>query len=882
MNNNAWFKKEIPLQTVIGFGGGATGFGAHSSSAISSKYVDEVFSTYVYTGNESARSFDNGINLSAKGGLVWIKNRSAEANHAVFDTVRGATKEVQFDYNVAETTIATSLTAFNNNGFSIGADTGNRYNQAATNYSSWSFRKAKGFCDIVTFTGNGSVRTISHGLGSIPGLILIKDLSAQNSWFTYHRDLGPSGYVMFNHSNAVSTTQSWFMNDTAPTATEFTVGTGGNVNQSGNEFIVYLFAGGERDAATARSVEFVAADPDYLVTNSSSDYTFGTGDYTVEAWIKPGDHSSSGGMIVDWRNDADQFYDDAGIYIYQDTVRLWEGGDRITSSPIPQGSWSHVALVRNSGTETLYVNGISQGTYSSSYNFDEDKIYIATNGANPGGGNNYNGKISNVRVVKGTAVYTSSFVPSTDPLTSITNTVLLCCNNSSVTGTTTGTVTSSGSPTASTDSPFDDSEGFKFGADEDKGIIKTGSYTGNGSSTGPVIHLGWEPQWLIIKNTSSSGSGWMMYDAMRGWFNEAEDDRYIMANEANAETTFDLGHPTATGFEITTSNSSFNASGDTYIYWTIRRPDGYVAKPVSAGTGAFAMDTGNGSASIPTFDSGFPVDFALLKRPAATSNFLAQSRLSGDNYLLTNSTQAETAHTAFISWDNNVGWAKSWDNLRFSWMWKRGQGFDTVAYAGNGTAGREIPHNLSQTPEMIWVKNRSLTQEWVCYHKGLNGGTTPWEYYIYLSGTGQQVDDTQFWNDTAPTSTHVTTGGSTENNHSGSDHLMMLFASANDEEGNPISKVGYYDGQNSELTITTGFQPRFVILKRVNYAYAVDWHVLDTLRGWGAGNDEYLALQSSQAQASHDFGAPTSTGFTLTSAPEYNGAGGQYIYYAHA
>ena len=140
MNNNAWFKKEIPLQTVIGFGGGATGFGAHSSAA-SKPYVDDVFSQYLYKGNESSRSFDNGIDLSGKGGLVWIKNRSAEANHAVFDTVRGATKELQFDYSAAETTQSTSLTAFNDNGFSIGADSGNRYNQNSTDYSSWSFRK---------------------------------------------------------------------------------------------------------------------------------------------------------------------------------------------------------------------------------------------------------------------------------------------------------------------------------------------------------------------------------------------------------------------------------------------------------------------------------------------------------------------------------------------------------------------------------------------------------------------------------------------------------------------------------------------------------------------------------------------------------------------
>ena len=74
-----------------------------------------------------------------------------------------------------------------------------------------------------------------------------------------------------------------------------------------------------------------------------------------------------------------------------------------------------------------------------------------------------------------------------------------------------------------------------------------------------------------------------------------------------------------------------------------------------------------------------------------------------------------------------------------------------------------------------------------------------------------------------------------------------------------------------------------MILKRVSATS--DWHVLDSLRGWTVGNtgdDNYLALNSSQAEAPHNIGAPTTTGFTLTVGNEYNGSGGKYIYYAHA
>ena len=107
----------------------------------------------------------------------------------------------------------------------------------------------------------------------------------------------------------------------------------------------------------------------------------------------------------------------------------------------------------------------------------------------------------------------------------------------------------------------------------------------------------------------------------------------------------------------------------------------------------------------------------------------------------------------------------------------------------------------------------------------------------------------------------------------------MLFASISG-----ISKVGYYDGSNSAQTITTGFQPRFVIIRQTNEA---NWVVLDTTRGWGSGDDELLKLNSDAAQDdSYDLGVPTSTGFTVSASSENlgltNESGFNYIYYAHA
>ena len=119
-------------------------------------YVDDVFSTYLYTGNNTARSINTGVDMT-EGGLVWIKCRNNARANTLFDTARGVNKYLLSDHNHAEnTTHSDLLTAFNNNGFSLGADA-NSDNVNRNNYTqaSWTFRKAPGFFDVVTWTGNG-------------------------------------------------------------------------------------------------------------------------------------------------------------------------------------------------------------------------------------------------------------------------------------------------------------------------------------------------------------------------------------------------------------------------------------------------------------------------------------------------------------------------------------------------------------------------------------------------------------------------------------------------------------------------------------------------------------------------------------------------------
>ena len=178
---------------------------------------------------------------------------------------------------------------------------------------------------------------------------------------------------------------------------------------------------------------------------------------------------------------------------------------------------------------------------------------------------------------------------------------------------------------------------------------------------------------------------------------------------------------------------------------------------------------------------------------------------------------------------------------------------------------------------MIWLKSRTSADQWVVGHKGLNGGTNPWHYWLKLQSTDAESNSINNWNDQAPTSTHFIIDDDNRVNKDGDGFIAMLFASVDG-----ISKVGSYSGSDDEQTITTGFQPRFVLIK--GRGASTNWLVLDTTRGWASGNDSYLYLNSNAAQGTdHNFGAPTSNGFTVTGTSQHSGgSGNDFIYYAHA
>ena len=894
-------KKQSPILGLTGMGGGV-GSNLGGSLAEESKYIDEVFSTYVYDGNNGAQSgLGPGVDLT-KGGLAWVKRRNNAESHYLFDSERvigGVYQSLATNTTNTQDPRAWNI-AFNNNGLAFNDNDGG-INASGSTYVNWQFRKAKGFFDVVTYTGNGTIgRTISHDLGSVPGCIMVKQTSTAANWTVYHRDLGNTKALYFTDSDAYTDNAWW--NSTDPTDSVFTLGNSDNTNKNGENYVAYVFAGGASTAATARSVDFDGGEGLDLAATGGAN--IGAQTFCVECWVylddAPGSGSPSYARIFQLDGPTgNSAGENLQITIEPSSCTLYvQSGSSslIGGTQSLKGGWHHIAVVRESNNLiTSYIDGMLDGSASSNVNFDPNSSnprirlgYYDSVGSSNGV---FNGKISNFRLTIGEPVYTSTFTPSKEPLTtssqvtSSSNVKLLCCNNSTVTGSTVtpSTISTTGSPTAVSFVPFDDLEGYKYGENTDKGIIKCGSYKGQ-SSHDFEVNLGWEPQWIMIKCTSQGSTNWSIFDSMRGIVTGGNEN-YLYPNLQSSEYTAERISATATGFIVDASAGVLiNQNDADYVFTAIRRPDGYVGKPAEAGTDVFAMDNGASSSVIPNFDSGFPVDFAMDKS-ISSSNWDQCARLIQGSYLQTNNNNAEGTLASLGAFDSNVGWQRAgYDSSWYSWMWKRGQGCDVVAFQGVATdPGPDYAHSLGQVPELKILKRRNGGSDWMTtgtvVSQAAAGNNNSKDYFMKFNTSDAASNNANYWTGGNDTSTHFTVRhGNSNMGGANNPFLCLLFASVTG-----ISKVGYYTGNGTvghEIT-GFGFQPRFIIIKSTSTIS--DWIVFDTLRGWGSGNDKLLKINQNQAQIDYEYGAPTSDGFTIAiTGTAMNGNGEKYIYYAHA
>jgi len=201
-----------------------------------SRYMDVL----AYTGTGASNSISS---LGFSPDLVWIKNRGGATSHAIYDTTRGVQKQLSSDTTGDEATSSTGLTAFGSNGFTLGTST--LVNTSGTQYVAWGWDESvQAGLDIVSYTGNGANRTISHNLGVAPKMLIVKartTAGADQGWPVWHTSIANTTYLQLNSTSATATGADYW-NSTSPTSSVFSVGANAAVNTNADTYIAYCFA----------------------------------------------------------------------------------------------------------------------------------------------------------------------------------------------------------------------------------------------------------------------------------------------------------------------------------------------------------------------------------------------------------------------------------------------------------------------------------------------------------------------------------------------------------------------------------------------------------------------------------------------------------------
>ena len=608
-------------------------------------YIEDVFSTYLYTGTGNgttgSQTITNGINLSANGGMVWIKARNAATDHDLFDTSRGVYKYlISNNTDAQHTANTTNLTAFNTNGFSLGPDSTGNVNSndngagAACTYASWTFRKQAKFFDVVTWTGDGtSSRTISHNLGSTPGFLIVKRTDSTSNWPTLHIAgySGSWGQQNLNTTNAfVAPSATYFGDGTsfiAPTSTSFTAAI--NINASSGTYVAYLFA--------SNAGGFGNAGTDNVITCGSFT-TDGSGNATVNLgyepqWVMIKPSSTTGSWFI------------------SDVMRGMPNKADSTNTLSPNTSAAESA-------NNLYFYPTSTGFQINGTALSATFIYIAIRRGpmkTPTTGTSVFSPISssaatdtaqttNFRVdmqwVRSRSSADTFYVIdrlrgiSTTPTTASSRTLDTTDASSEY-----GTDTSNGWNNTGFSIPTQQGgastiyESFQRAP----GFFDEVCYTGTGSATTITHNLGVAPEMMIVKCRSNGSLNWSVYNKIFGasyWFIMNLDLQALSAGASFWNST----DPTSTVFSVG-GNGNTSGSGFTYVAYLFA---------TLAGVSKVGSYTGTGGTQ--TINCGFGAGGArwlMVKRTDSTGNWYVFDSargftISSSPYLLANSTAAET------------------------------------------------------------------------------------------------------------------------------------------------------------------------------------------------------------------------------------------------
>jgi len=577
-------------------------------------YVEDVFSTYLYTGTGAAQTITNNIDLSGKGGLVWVKKRNGVESHYLYDTIQGVNKGLSSNNANAAADYGV-VSSFNSNGY-----TDNYLWSPSETVASWTFRKQPKFFDVVTWSGNDTAgRTISHSLGSVPGMIIVKATSRTAGWIVYHRSTGATQFLNLNTTAAAGTTNIYW-NDTAPTSTVFTLGNSAGVNGSGETYIAYVFAHDAGGFGTTGTDNVISCGS--FVTGSTGVETITLGYEPQYVMFKRAD-STGDWVILDIMRGFPNGGVDAYLYANSSAAETTAGYGHPTATGfvIDAGFGSGQTYIYMAIRRPMKVPTDATTVFKPTNQYDNLIItnfvvdaFIENNKAGT-----YNNSNVGARLTNDSSLTTSNNQP--ENAATFSSTVFQ--SNISYSPNYLGVGTNS----------------VEYAFARRPGFFDVVCYTGTGTTTTQAHNLGVIPELIIVKRRNSArrvATDWTVYVSSLG--NSSNLFLNTTQTVFNSITYWNSTTPTSTVFSLGT-DAIVNDTGGIFIAYL------FATCPGVSKVGSY---TGNGSTQAISCGFTGGARFVLIKRTDATGDWYVYDTARGmttltDPYLLLNSTAGETA-----------------------------------------------------------------------------------------------------------------------------------------------------------------------------------------------------------------------------------------------
>ena len=853
-----------------------------------------------YNGSATNVTYEYGLGFTPD--FVWIKDRTdGTYRHQIYDSTRGATKKLLIITN-AESTDTTGLTSFDTGGFTVGTNVG--LNTNGNDYVAWAWKANGGTTSsntdgtvtstvqantqagfsIIKYVGNGVInQSIGHGLNSTPELYITKNLDTSGTgWFTKTTVVdGSLDELALNTSDAASNVT----NTNLPTSSVIYQYNNTNLGANGQNYIVYAFHSVENfskigsytgNGSTNGPIVETGFEPAFVMlkrTNGANSWAIidnkrsTTNPRNKELYANLSDADNtftaldflSNGFQL--KNTANGYNASGSTYIY-----MAFAADPDTEAP---------TVAKSFDIQTYDMTGGSD--YDLSFAFKPQFVVTKTRdeAAHWSWGDIIRGNNSNLSSNNYDAVSTTNQWRVKDwyaGATSVTIAQHASINTSNV----------------SYAFKADDNEPTIFGGPA-KAVYKfednaNDVTTNNNGTATNVTYTTGKFNKAVVFNGTNSDIALTRVDDLGGhcsfsvWFNKGVvtgNQQTFLKDNNNNENKIEFGSGTGSEADRILIRVYTSGGRRTVIYYPptdLRDSDWHHAvftlnqtaneikiyvdgELVKTDTSSPSLTRGMSYDTIGKDDT-YGVYEGKFDQVRIYKGVLAQEQVTE----LYNETTSDNDDTLLGGPPETIISANA------------NAGFSIVKYEGTG-ADMKVAHGLSAAPEMMIIKNLDQADSWVVYHSAVGTGQ-----YLSLdlstaaSGSGD-IFGTPSDTGVAPTSTVFTVGSNHKSGASGENYIAYCFHSVSN-----YSNIGSYAGNGTSQTVTLGFRPDFVILRK--YDDNQDWFIFDSVRGDTQPFDARLKANASGVETTSDTNIyATDTGLNFPTA-SFNDSGKNFIYMA--